>query len=60
MSTIPDASRPGSAAPADDNALLAERREKLAAIRARGVAFPNDFKPKHRAAELTRKHGHLD
>ncbi|HSC63274.1 MAG TPA: lysine--tRNA ligase [Caldimonas sp.] len=47
-------------APPDDNALLAERREKLAAIRARGVAFPNDFKPKHRAAELMRKHGHLD
>src|SRR6476659_3786556 len=44
----------------DDNALLAERREKLAAIRARGVAFPNDFKPKHRAAELVRKHGHRD
>ena len=47
-------------APPDDNALLAERREKLAAIRARGAAFPNDFKPKHRAAELARKHGHLD
>ena len=47
-------------APPDDNALLAERREKLAAIRAGGVAFPNDFKPKHRAAELARKHGHLD
>ena len=47
-------------APPDDNALLAERREKLAAIRARGIAFPNDFKPKHRAAELARKHGHLD
>src|SRR4051794_11009439 len=44
----------------DDNALLTERRDKLAAIRARGVAFPNDFKPKHRAAELIRKHGHLD
>ena len=47
-------------APPDDNALIAERREKLAALRASGVAFPNDFKPKHRAAELIRKHGHLD
>ena len=46
--------------PADDNALLAERRDKLAAIRARGIAFPNDFKPKHRALELARLHGHLD
>ena len=43
--------------PTDDNALIAERREKLAAIRQRGIAFPNDFKPKDRAAELTRKHG---
>ncbi len=46
--------------PADENALIAERREKLAAIRSRGIAFPNDFKPKHRAAELARKYGHLD
>src|SRR5205085_8216133 len=48
------------AAPVEDNALIAERRDKLAAIRARGVAFPNDFKPGDRAAELARKHGHLD
>ena len=34
----------------DDNSLIAERRAKLAAIRARGVAFPNDFKPRDRAA----------
>jgi lysyl-tRNA synthetase class 2 len=61
MSTIPErAPAPASSAPLDDNALVAERREKLAAIRARGVAFPNDFKPKHRAAELLRQHGHLD
>ena len=44
----------------DENALVAERRAKLAAIRVRGVAFPNDFKPKHRAAELARQHGQLD
>jgi lysyl-tRNA synthetase, class II len=44
----------------DDNALIAERRAKLAAARSRGIAFPNDFKPKDRAAELARKHGHLD
>ena len=46
--------------PIDENALIAERRDKLAAIRARGIAFPNDFKPKHRAAELARKYGHFD
>ncbi len=45
-----------SAAP-DDNQLIAERREKLTALReqarAAGTAvFPNDFKPQHHAAEL--------
>ena len=31
----------------DDNKLIAERREKLKALRdGGGVAFPNDFKPK--------------
>ncbi len=52
-----------AAAPApDDNQLIAERREKLAALRtaakAKGTAvFPNDFKPAHRALDLQRKHG---
>ncbi|HJV63582.1 MAG TPA: lysine--tRNA ligase [Albitalea sp.] len=41
----------------DDNQLIAERREKLAAIRQQGIAFPNDFKPTHQAADLIRKHG---
>ena len=41
----------------DENQLILERREKLKAIRQRqldgqGVAFPNDFKPSHRAADL--------
>ncbi len=43
--------------PIDDNQLIAERREKLAAIRRQGVAFPNDFKPTHQTAELIRRHG---
>ncbi len=47
---------PASAAP-DDNQLIAERREKLAAIRAQGIAFPNDYKPSHHAAELHLQHG---
>ena len=38
----------------DDTTLIAERREKLAAIRRQGIAFPNDFKPRHHAAELMR------
>ena len=41
----------------DENQLITERREKLALIRQRGVAFPNDFKPKHHSAELARLHG---
>jgi lysyl-tRNA synthetase, class II len=41
----------------DENQLITERREKLALIRRQGVAFPNDFKPKHHAAELLRLHG---
>ena len=41
----------------DENQLVTERREKLAEIRRQGVAFPNDFKPKHHAAELQRVHG---
>ena len=46
-------------APDDDNKLIAERREKLAAIRGQGVAFPNDFKPKNHAADLQHKYGEL-
>ncbi|WP_374258173.1 lysine--tRNA ligase [Aquabacterium sp.] len=40
----------------DTNKLVAERREKLAAIRAQGVAFPNDFKPADRAGALHTAH----
>ena len=42
--------------PADDNQLMAERREKLAVIRQQGIAFPNDIKPDHRAADLFAKY----
>jgi lysyl-tRNA synthetase, class II len=51
------------AAPAaDENQLIAERRDKLKAIReaqrqGKGVAFPNDFKPGHRAGDLHAHHG---
>jgi lysyl-tRNA synthetase, class II len=46
-------------APADENQLIAERREKLRAIRAQGVAFPNDFKPTHHAADLHGRYGEV-
>ena len=48
--------------PQDDNQLIAERREKLRALRevqanGGGVAFPNNFKPAHKAAQLHLEHG---
>jgi lysyl-tRNA synthetase class 2 len=46
-------------ATADDNKIMTERRAKLAAIREQGVAFPNDFKPQHKAAELVEQFGAL-
>jgi lysyl-tRNA synthetase, class II len=47
---------PPPAPPTDENQLIAERREKLAALRKQGVAFPNDFKPSHHAADLHQRH----
>ncbi len=38
--------------PVDENHLIAERRAKLAALRAQGVAFPNDFKRVDYAGDL--------
>jgi lysyl-tRNA synthetase class 2 len=43
---------PAAAAPQDENQLMVERRDKLAALRAAGIAFPNDIKPAHRAEVL--------
>ena len=50
-------SLPPSTPAVDENQLIAERREKLKALRAaqaegKGVTFPNDFKPSDRAADL--------
>jgi lysyl-tRNA synthetase class 2 len=41
----------------DDNKLIDERREKLKALRAQGIAFPNDFRRKDLAAGLHRQYG---
>jgi lysyl-tRNA synthetase class 2 len=38
--------------PVDENRLIAERREKLAAWRATGKAFPNDFSRENLAGKL--------
>jgi lysyl-tRNA synthetase, class II len=57
--TTPPAQPP---TPTDENQLIAERREKLRALReaqkqGRGVAFPNDYKPDAHAAKLHAEHG---
>jgi len=39
----------------DENRLIAERREKLQALKAEGIAFPNDFRPNTNAALLHRR-----
>ncbi|MFA7579212.1 lysine--tRNA ligase [Castellaniella sp.] len=36
----------------EENRLIAERRSKLSALRARGPAYPNDFQPDVHAADL--------
>ena len=41
----------------DDNKLIAERRQKLDALREQGNPFPNDFRHDVLAAELQRAHG---
>ena len=42
--------------PSDDNAIIAERRAKLSALRAQGRPFPNDFTPADSAAALAQRH----
>ncbi len=43
--------------PADDNQIIADRRAKLAALRAQGQAFPNDFRRDALAADVHARHG---
>ena len=47
-----------NAEPVDENKLIAQRREKLAALRSQGQAFPNAFKREHLARELIDKYDH--
>jgi len=43
--------------PVDENRIMAERRAKLAALRAEGPAYPNDFFRTHMALSLDEAHG---
>jgi lysyl-tRNA synthetase class 2 len=61
MSQKPTSTEPVAPA-ADENQLIAERRDKLKALRERhraggAVPFPNDFKPAHHAHDLHEQHG---
>ncbi len=47
-------------APEDENKLVAERRAKLAALRERGPAFPNDFRRSAWAGELQQRYVDTD
>ena len=40
----------------DESHVISERREKLKTMRQNGVAFPNDFRPQHAAADLHAEH----
>ena len=49
--------QPQQAPAQDENQIITERREKLAGLRGRGVAFPNDFERRDYAADLHGRHG---
>lgn len=49
-----------AALPLDENSIIAERRAKLAELRTKGIAFPNDFRPQHKAAALHEQYGKLE
>ena len=51
---------PTHAPAADENQIMAERREKLQALRQHGVAYPNDFQPTHHAADLHERYVDAD
>ena len=66
MSSQPNSHTAASVAPVhqDENQLMVERREKLKVLRedqaeGKGVAFPNDIKPGHRAEALFAQYGQL-
>jgi lysyl-tRNA synthetase class 2 len=46
--------------PRDENQIIAERRAKLAELRAAGTAFPNDFRREHLAGDLHHAYGALE
>ncbi len=51
---------PETAAPQDENKLIAERKQKLAGLREKGNAFPNDFRRDAYAADLQARFAETD
>ncbi len=51
---------PATPAPIDENRFIAERREKLNAMREQGTAFPNDFRPDQLAGDLQAAYADAD
>ncbi|HEX5611902.1 MAG TPA: lysine--tRNA ligase [Burkholderiales bacterium] len=44
----------------EENKLVEERREKLKALRAKAIAFPNDFRRQHLMGDIAARYGALD
>ena len=44
----------------DENSIIQERRNKLTELRKIGVAFPNNFNPKHESSELHKEYDGFD
>lgn len=57
VTKTPAAKQEQEQAPVDENALIAQRRQKLAEWRESEKAFPNDYRPTHKAADLHNAHG---
>jgi lysyl-tRNA synthetase class 2 len=53
----PTTPAPATAPAADENQIIAERRAKLARLRGKGNAFPNDFVREHLSSDLHAAHG---
>jgi lysyl-tRNA synthetase class 2 len=59
MSQHSDAEQANEDQQQDENRYIAQRREKLAQLRAEGQAYPNQFDREHFAAELSEKYAAL-
>ncbi len=56
---IPQPENLAASHPQDENQIIAERRNKLTAIRKAGIAFPNDFERTHLSGNLHTDYGQL-